>query len=254
MLTENGTYTLLLLGQLRSSKEKDSSDPMWHKYPHLTPYAYCTNNPVMLVDPDGRETKHFFDPKEQESETNELLNLSLINAANYFASIENNNAIHIYAHGNSEGIQVYLGEEQGSVFIKDVDEFQTYVLSKFDMWNNRKEGENITIVLHSCSTGQGGENSFAAKMSKGLENTTILAPDKKLAVGKGYEEVYNMKKFNGYGGLQKNRGRWIQYNSGKRVDSHSPKTYWNNIRDNINEVGVMDKVLDFCIENFVEKL
>jgi len=32
-----------------------SVDPMSDKYPSLSPYAYCGNNPVMLVDPDGRE-------------------------------------------------------------------------------------------------------------------------------------------------------------------------------------------------------
>jgi RHS repeat-associated protein len=32
-----------------------SVDPMSDKYPNLTPYAYCANNPVILVDPDGRE-------------------------------------------------------------------------------------------------------------------------------------------------------------------------------------------------------
>jgi len=31
-----------------------SVDPMADKYPNLSPYAYCANNPVMLVDPDGR--------------------------------------------------------------------------------------------------------------------------------------------------------------------------------------------------------
>ena len=32
-----------------------SVDPMADKYPSLSPYAYCTWNPVRLVDPDGRE-------------------------------------------------------------------------------------------------------------------------------------------------------------------------------------------------------
>ncbi|MFA5540139.1 MAG: RHS repeat-associated core domain-containing protein [Bacteroidales bacterium] len=32
-----------------------SVDPLSDKYPHLTPYNYCANNPIMLVDPDGRE-------------------------------------------------------------------------------------------------------------------------------------------------------------------------------------------------------
>ncbi len=48
MPTKNGTYTLLLLGWL-------SVDPLADKYPSLSPYAYCANNPVMLVDPDGRD-------------------------------------------------------------------------------------------------------------------------------------------------------------------------------------------------------
>ncbi len=34
-----------------------SVDPQADKYPHLTPYHYCSNNPIMRVDPDGREDK-----------------------------------------------------------------------------------------------------------------------------------------------------------------------------------------------------
>ena len=30
------------------------TDPVWHKYPHLSPYAYCADNPVNFIDPDGR--------------------------------------------------------------------------------------------------------------------------------------------------------------------------------------------------------
>ena len=32
-----------------------SVDPMADKYPGVSPYAYCGNNPVVLKDPDGRE-------------------------------------------------------------------------------------------------------------------------------------------------------------------------------------------------------
>ena len=31
-----------------------SVDPMSDKYPSTSPYTYCANNPVRLVDPDGR--------------------------------------------------------------------------------------------------------------------------------------------------------------------------------------------------------
>ncbi|MFA5541083.1 MAG: RHS repeat-associated core domain-containing protein, partial [Bacteroidales bacterium] len=36
-----------------------SVDPMSDKYPHLTSYNYCANNPVMLIDPDGEDPKFF---------------------------------------------------------------------------------------------------------------------------------------------------------------------------------------------------
>lgn len=32
-----------------------SVDPLSNKYPHISPYAYCGNNPVKFVDPDGRD-------------------------------------------------------------------------------------------------------------------------------------------------------------------------------------------------------
>jgi len=38
-----------------------SVDPLSDKYPNLTPYAYCANNPIILVDPDGKEYGDFFD-------------------------------------------------------------------------------------------------------------------------------------------------------------------------------------------------
>ena len=75
LLTANSTYTF-------SAKEKDtetgysyfgaryyssdlsvwlSVDPMSDKYPSLSPYTYCADNPVRLVDPNGEEITKFED-------------------------------------------------------------------------------------------------------------------------------------------------------------------------------------------------
>jgi len=33
-------------------------DPLAAKYPHLSPYNYVANNPVILFDPDGKEIRN----------------------------------------------------------------------------------------------------------------------------------------------------------------------------------------------------
>ena len=40
-----------------------SVDPLSDKYPNLTPYAYCANNPVNAIDPDGRDAIYITFPK-----------------------------------------------------------------------------------------------------------------------------------------------------------------------------------------------
>ena len=37
-----------------------SVDPMSDKYPHVTNYIYCANNPIMLIDPDGRNFGDYY--------------------------------------------------------------------------------------------------------------------------------------------------------------------------------------------------
>ena len=41
----------------------NSTDPMADKYPSLTPYNYCANNPVKLIDPNGEEIEPVYTSK-----------------------------------------------------------------------------------------------------------------------------------------------------------------------------------------------
>ena len=57
----------------------DRMDPLCEKYYSVSPYAYCLNNPVKNIDPDGKEPGQFF--------------LSLDEAAKDFGRFYNDNSI-----------------------------------------------------------------------------------------------------------------------------------------------------------------
>jgi RHS repeat-associated protein len=68
-----------------------SVDPMSDKYPSLSPYSYCANNPIMMVDPDGRKF-HINGAFAQEliSQLNHYTKLELyIDEDNYVRSKKN---------------------------------------------------------------------------------------------------------------------------------------------------------------------
>jgi len=51
-----------------------SVDPMSDKYPSMSPYNYCANNPVILVDPDGRDIMIIGDPPKMISNLRQAIN------------------------------------------------------------------------------------------------------------------------------------------------------------------------------------
>ena len=45
--------------EVSSSSAAISIDPHCERYPWISPYAYCMNNPIRYIDPDGRDWKDF---------------------------------------------------------------------------------------------------------------------------------------------------------------------------------------------------
>ena len=163
LLTANSSYTF-------SAKERDSEtglsyfgsryyssdlsvwlsvDPMSDKYPSTSPYAYCRNNPIILVDDNGNKDRPFNPEKDQGQTILQNINTPFsyvfdskgreigYSISNYFTCYN----CHSYAWNNSLGSKYskavnYLGlalSGGGAPFGIDFIQNYAYVLPR---WNN----------------------------------------------------------------------------------------------------------------------
>ena len=152
-----------------------SVDPMSDKYPSMSPYNYCANNPVILVDPDGRET--FWHPDGNG-------NLVADKGDNYSTLCEYLSTI----YGNIEGIS--KGELFG--FKLQIDAFKGSDIAGLKLNCNNGTFDNLVGKYLSTKATEGQENwGVNGDCSPTTFNRVDLAIE--FVYGKDYLGEYGMK-------------------------------------------------------------
>ena len=115
-----------------------SRDPLFEKYPTFSPYAYCANNPVKYVDPDGRdwyqnaEGKPIYDKNVNENTQLGKGEFYIGRTANWFGFTEQDRDF------------LYHGDEKGNVTRKDLS---VKILGKRNTEGiNNVEGQNASSI------------------------------------------------------------------------------------------------------------
>ena len=120
-----------------------------------------------------------------------------------------------------------------------VKQFEEIFLSNSNLWEQHtKTNQDVTIVLHSCNTGNEEKgNSYARELSKELKDVTIIAPTEFLNVKtimteqiKNVTDKNNKKYTIGYGHLKETyvgdengaKGSWIEFRNGVVTGYYSP--------------------------------
>ena len=148
-------------------------DPLAEKYYNVSPYAYCGDNPVNAIDPNGEDPVYLFSKYD-------------INAIPFKLDFRNLNAvpnvINVWAHGNSDEIS-HNGRS-----INTADKFNKLLKKYSKTWKKHQSGSPAIIVLHACST-----SSFAEKLSesKYFRNVLIVAPNQAVQVKYNQRTVRN---------------------------------------------------------------
>ena len=200
-----------------------SVDPMSDKYPSLSPYVYCADNPVLFFDPDGREKIDAFG--------NDKKNARQKNACARYK--DNKPVIHLWAHGNSNSIKTCNPETGEREWVQNATDMHEFLCNHSAIYqNNNDENQTSILVLHSCETGKGNDN-IARSISSELD-LIVVAPTEmvynsnlktntpqELSCEIGVNRVYKNEEGKLRAGK---RGAWKIYYKGVQVDSFDGHT------------------------------
>lgn len=171
----------------------DRSDFKYHRFQtaDLTP----GNNDIGIVDNAGL--------KMSDADIKEMLNDQFAKAPGF----------HLNAHGNQNGVIIdgrQLNARQTADLILDN-------LQNFNLVLNAKE-DALPVVLHCCECAKGGENSFAAELSrilsKSMGNVTVIASDKVIE-SRNFTDGSYEEKLIGANGKEAADQTWMIFKNGK---------------------------------------
>jgi RHS repeat-associated protein len=195
-----------------------SVDPLADKYPSLSPYNYCGWNPVLFIDPNGREKVISF----SNTTSDNRIACAAENSPN------NEPVIHLWAHGNKNGVQTY---NQNCVLnnITSPSDMHEFLNEESALYQNNTENNTLILVMHSCLTGQGDDN-IAKEISSGL-NLLVVAPTESIQIQTENEGMANENsheigtmKISKKTGKPDKMGVWNVYYKGVLVDALSQST------------------------------
>ena len=145
---------------------------MSDKYPYESPYTYCGNNPIILLDPNGKEKIDALGKRNKNNTHNKDA------CARYK---DNASVIHLWAHGNSKAMATYNSENGDKQFVRNADDMHNFLCDHSQIYQDNSDNNTSSIlVVHSCETGK-GDNNIAQQISSKLD-LLVVAPS---------ENVYN---------------------------------------------------------------
>ena len=206
-----------------------SVDPMSDKYPSMSPYNYCANNPVILVDPDGREivdadgricytkqdgwlsnapddTKRVGNAM-METETGKEQFNKMVDADTQFqikisqdkTGTKNGDMNPTSYHSDQNG-NIILESATITIFINDIDEYINGIFPPSRIWDNSEEGMLAKYV--NVSQFMGAVAGHEAEHGTSQENLQMNArKDPKLEIKPDEIKIKILKeyKYKNYG-------------------------------------------------------
>ncbi|MCL1942986.1 MAG: polymorphic toxin type 44 domain-containing protein [Candidatus Azobacteroides sp.] len=236
-------------------------DPLAEKYPWLSPYAYCGNNPLKCIDPNGMDI-YFFDAKtgeytNQKYETTEAYRIGVRN-------VDDEGNIHIKFYdladpkNDSEGIDdgyithvEILSNENVESIIREEGGFNKFNGNPFSFgakssgygsfdysagggmkkyMTNKGEADKVNTSLYVAEGDQYAHNAMNfGNFLWGATGYTLGYSEKDLLKAADLNSRYNPGRRNGYEGQPDSADDQLSISRGAKYsqsNKYRNKTYW----------------------------
>ena len=185
-----------------------SRDPMFEKYFWMTPYAYCANNPVKYVDPNGREINDdiVIKGKNNSSVTikTDLIDIT-VNASSLGVDFGGNYTLQgdevlsaaldlagiLDPTGVADGVNAVLQAKNGDWLNAGISVISIVpVIGDFSKAGKiPKDANIIKNAIHGIKNGKNSLNTVSFIQGSGKNAVKITTP-----IPKGYHKLHNSKK------------------------------------------------------------
>jgi len=194
-----------------------SRDPLFEKYPSISPYTYCANNPLKFVDPDGMMYEK---PIKLFGADDKVM---FHKVADEFEYEVGDGIFYVFAHSLSIGIQ-YTDNEGKIQIAFTPEEVKRLLCERSPEFRQAMEkNKKITLIILGCNTTSNSyvqkngvlletDKTISEQITKKYSNITVLGADGKVVYGydnKHKPRILGVRNENNDGGF------WIVVNGNK---------------------------------------
>ncbi|UQB68882.1 SpvB/TcaC N-terminal domain-containing protein [Epilithonimonas zeae] len=181
---------------------------------NLNPYIYTYQNPLRFIDPNGKQVDvTLFDINKTPGDA------TLVKAGQKMQYVPN--SFTIIAHGN---VGYMRDVKQGKKVEGEAGQIRNTKMfdarfNSYKEWNEGKNKKGFNLILYSCNTGGGGENSLPTKLSTDYQKLTVIAPTRQMwSTVNGFVGVYGATEEHKMD--KTDPGYWLVFQKGKLVAAY----------------------------------